>query len=148
MRNQTTYLLLVGSGATPFAACAVLLVLGVDSLPFLGPTDRIAALYGLAILCFLTGVHWATHLYQHSSGLPNLFVLSNAVFLGVLLSYALGGVATGLMGQLIAFPLLLAVDARLRVAGAISDHYFRVRAAATGVAWLSLAVTWSLTAAG
>jgi hypothetical protein len=146
MRNRTIYLLLVGFGATPFAACAALLVLGVDSLPLLGRIDHFGALYGLAILCFLTGVHWATHLYQQSSGLPNLFVLSNAIFLGVLLPYALGGLSTGLAAQLIAFPLLLLLDARLRVAGVVSAHYFKVRAAATAVAWLSLATIWFLIA--
>ncbi len=138
--------MLVAFGASPFVACAALLVFGVGSLPFVGRLDQVAALYGLTILCFLSGIHWATQLYERSSASLNLFVLSNAVFLCVVLPYVLGSLLMSLLAQLIAFPLILAVDARLRTEGTIPDHYFRVRAVATTAAWLSLATILAITA--
>jgi hypothetical protein len=145
MPHRSIYLLLVASGATPFVACAALMLMGFDDVIVFGRLDQLAALYGLAILCFLTGVHWATCLYDRAAGLPNLFIVSNAVFLGVLLPYVLGHLAISLAAQLLAFPLLLVVDEKLRRARVISDHYFAVRSFATATAWVSLAIILILT---
>jgi hypothetical protein len=119
-------------------------VIGVDSVPVVGRVDQAAALYGMTILCFLSGIHWATHLYDRSPVSMNLFIFSNVVFLGVLLPYMLGSILMSILAELIAFPLLLAVDLGLRNDGAISNHYFRVRAVATTVAWLSLAAIFTM----
>ena len=125
-------------GAVPFLACALLPAAGVEELARLGRLDELAASYGLAILCFLTGVHWATQLYNPGSGRINLFVGSNVVFLAVWIAFVASSLKLALATQLLAFPLLLAVDAQLMRAGLISRHYLRMRFVATALACFSL----------
>ncbi len=92
----------------------------------------------MAILCFLTGIHWATQLYLRDYTGPNLFIGSNVVFLVVLISYVAFDLQTALATQLLAFLLLLALDYGLLGKGLISLQYLRMRAIATALASFSL----------
>ena len=68
--NQSSrlYSLLALTGASPFVACAVLPLAGIGSIPGFGALDVLASTYGLAIVCFLAGAHWATYIYkQHET---------------------------------------------------------------------------------
>lgn len=125
-------------GAMPFLACALLPLAGVSEVEGLGALDRLAASYGMAILCFLTGIHWATQLYARAATPFNLFVGSNLVFLAVWIAYVAADLAWAIGAQLVAFPLLLAIDYRLRGRELISSGYLRMRAVATALAWFSL----------
>ena len=71
------------AGAAPFLACALLPIAGVEAFGRLGRLDQLASDYGVAILCFLTGIHWATQLYARAAAPFNLFIGSNVVFLAV-----------------------------------------------------------------
>ena len=138
MEDRPVYSALIVAGALPFLACALLPVVGVESLGRLGPLDELAAIYGLAILCFLTGVHWATQLY-HGSPLPiNLFIGSNVVFLAVLIAFVASSLKWALATQLLAFLLLLVVDFQLLHRGLITQHYLGMRFIATALACFSL----------
>ncbi len=137
MKDTAIYSVLMITGALPFAACALLIATGTTALPFLGPLDRLATLFGLAIICFLTGVHWATQLYAKNPLSLNLFLVSNAVFLAVLIAYVLD-LQWAIATQLAAFPLLLAIDHRLRGHGLLARDYLRPRSFATAIAWFSL----------
>ena len=81
MEDQQTYTTLTLAGVIPFLACAFLPAAGIEAIEPFGQLDEVAASYGMAILCFLTGVHWATQLYTPERAPFNLFVGSNVIFL-------------------------------------------------------------------
>ena len=138
MVDSKLYTILAVAGAAPFLACAILPLAGIESVEPFGRLDILAATYGLGIISFLAGVHWATALYR-AAGTPfNLFVSSNVLFLAVWFAYVLAGINWVLLTQLLAFLLLLLIDYQLQRAGLISRHYFRVRALATALASVSL----------
>ena len=140
MPDRRLYSILTIAGATPFVAAAILVVAGNELVgPRFDPRD-IAVSYGLAIACFLAGVHWATRLYVDTPDRVNLFIVSNAVVLGCWIPYVIGPAQFAAAALIAAFLVLLLVDARLKAAGIIDAHYFRIRCAATGLVVVSLAV--------
>ncbi len=140
MDDRRLYSVLALAGALPFVACALLPLAGVDAIEPLGDLHELAARYGLAILCFLTGIHWATFLYKPEKSPANLFVISNAVFLVVWVSYELVELRFALATQFVAFVMLLAIDGRILVNRIITQHYFRIRVIATALATVSIAI--------
>lgn len=121
------YTLLALAGALPFVAGALLLVLGVDSLPGLGLLDQLVASYGLAIVCFLAGAHWGTYLTGRSADSINLFVISNAIVLAAWFAYVGAAPRMAIGVQIVAFLTLLLIDSRLHGRGIISAAYYRMR---------------------
>ncbi len=140
MDDNRLYSILALAGTTPFVACALLPLFGIDAIEPLGNLHELAARYGLAIICFLTGIHWATFLYKPEQSPANLFVVSNAMFLVVWIAYELVALPFALATQFIAFAMLLSIDFRIMTARAITPHYFRVRALATALASVSIAI--------
>ena len=138
MEQRQTYSTLTLMGVAPFLACALLPFIGVEEIAGLGQLDQLANSYGMAILCFLTGVHWATQLYEEEAAPFNLFIGSNAIFLAVWITYVFADLPWALGTQLVAFPLLLAIDSRLSRGGLISAHYLLMRGIATVLACFSL----------
>ena len=122
----------------PFLACALLPFVGVEEVAGFGRLDELASTYSVAILCFLTGVHWATQLYEKEAAPFNLFIGSNVIFLAVWIAYVLADLPWALATQLLAFPLLFAIDYRLMRGGLISAHYLLIRGIATALACFSL----------
>ena len=140
MTDSRLYSVLAMAGVTPFVACALLPLVGVDSLGPFGPLDRLAAVYGLAIVSFLAGIHWATQIYAPLDSPFNLLLASNVVFLFTWFAFVLGDVDVALVAQAIALTVLLGVDRWLHGTGLISRHYLNVRSMATGLAVISLLV--------
>lgn len=140
MSDRRIYSILAMAGVTPFVASAVLLLAGIESIDPLGPLAGVAASYGLAIVSFLTGIHWATQLYDRQQSGFNLLIASNVVFVAVWLAYVIGSIEIALAAQLLALLLLLGIDRWLMNSGVITPHYYRTRIAATILAALSLAV--------
>lgn len=140
MKDKRTYSTLTMAGVTPFVACAILPLAGFDSIEMLGPLADVAAGYGLAIISFLAGIHWATRIYDRQPTGVNLLVASNVVFVAVWLAYALGTLEFALATQIAALLVLLGVDRWLLGNDVITPHYFRTRSVATALAVLSLAV--------
>ena len=138
MNDRKVYSVLTMASVTPFVACAVLPLFGVDSIDFLGPLGEVAAGYGLAIISFLAGIHWATQLYEIQKTPFNLLLASNVVFVAVWLVYALGTLEAALIVQAIALATLLGLDRWLLGSGVITQHYYRVRGTATVLAVASL----------
>jgi hypothetical protein len=138
MEDRPVYSVLMLAGTIPFLACALLPVAGIDAIGRLGPLDELAALYGVAILSFLTGTHWAAQLYQRATLPINLFIGSNVVFLAVLAAFVVSSLKWALATQLIAFPLLLVLDYHLLQRGLITQHYLGMRFIATALACFSL----------
>ena len=138
MQDRQIYSTLTIAGIAPFLACALLPFAGYETIDPFGSLEQLVAGYGLAILSFLTGIHWATQLYSPGKMPMNLFIVSNVIFLFVWLAYAAGGMTMTLLAQVIAFPVLLLIDYRLEKVGMITRHYLGMRSIATSVASLSL----------
>jgi len=140
MNNTRLYSLLAYAGVSPFVACALLPLAGIVSVPPFGPLDQLVNSYGLAIVCFLSGIHWANYL-ANKDDLPfNLMISSNVVFLLAWFGFVLGDLSVSLTIQIVCFAALLFVDWHLRSAGTITAEYFRVRFTATSLAIASLTV--------
>ena len=131
---------LAAAGTIPFILGALLLLFGYDSLPRLGPLDQLVASYGLAIVCFLAGAQWGSYLAARFADTLNLFIISNAIFLAVWLTYVGAGARMAISTQILAFLALLFIDLRLKNNGAISATYFRMRTMATVTVVLSLLI--------
>ena len=140
MAANRLYTLLALTGATPFLACALLLLLGFTSLPPFGAVDTLAGSYGLAILCFLCGAQWGTYLLKPGETPFNLFLSSNAVFLVVWFAFVLASTDAALIVQAAAFLFLLFVDHRIGLRQLYSRHYLTVRTIATSLAVASLLI--------
>ena len=138
MTDSKIYSILTMAGVTPFVACALLPLFGVDSIYPVGPLGEVAAGYGLAIVSFLAGIHWATQLYGLQKTSFNLLIVSNIVFVATWLAYAIGSLAMALIVQALALVVLLGVDRWLLGTGVITGHYLRMRSAATVLAVASL----------
>ena len=140
IRESRVYQWLAYAGTLPFIASAVMAMLEINFGPIRAPAV-IASSYGLAILSFLCGAHWATYLYRRDDSPFNLFVISNVIVVVVWLVYVLTGSSSyTLLTQITAFLYLLFLDQQLKGAGLISAHYFSIRLHATVVAVVSLAV--------
>ena len=140
IQDTRLYTALALAGTTPFIAGALLPLLGHDSLPLVGSTVQMVASYGLAIVCFLAGAHWGTHLSGRSIPSLNLFVISNVIFLAAWFAYVGASIKIALGVQVAAFVVLLFIDLRLRNSDGISATYFRVRTTATTIAVVSLLI--------
>jgi len=132
--------LLATLGAIPFVACAVLPLVGVTELPYLGDTGTIAAAYGLTIASFMAGVHWGTALNVTTTLPVNLYVTSNVVAVAAWLSFLLVSLSITLAMLSILFAYLLYIDFRLRRAGLIDQSYWNTRLAITGIVIVCLTV--------
>lgn len=140
MESSKLYSILALTGTTPFVACALLPLFGIDTLPVLGALDFLASTYGLAIICFLAGAHWGIYLYGQSRTPFNLFVSSNVVLLAVWFAFIGANLAWSIAVQIIAFQTLLFIDFRLNQGAIISARYLRIRFVATLLASISLLV--------
>lgn len=140
MPTRNWYSALALAGAMPFVAAAALTLSGLDEIGPFGTVTGLTLSYGLAIVCFLAGAHWATYLLKGPTLSMNLLVTSNVIVLGAWIPYVLAPPAGGFAALLIAFACLLYVDLRLLRAGVIDTNYFNVRAVATGLAFASLSL--------
>ncbi len=140
MNTRTLYSALTFAGVLPFLACALLIIAGVQSIPAIGQLAQVVNSYGLAIVCFLAGIHWSIYLANQEDPPFNLLIGSNLIFLVAWFAFILGGTATSLATQVAAFIALLLIDRSLVKAAIISARYFRVRVIATLLAVLSLVV--------
>ncbi len=138
MQDKSLFTSLSVAGALPFLACALLPLFGVVSIRPFGPLDHLATSYGLAIICFLAGIHWATYLYRQEPLPFNLMVGSNILFLVSWFTFAAGSLVWSLVIQIVVLLTLLLIDWHLQKAAVISAAYFKARFLATAVAAIAL----------
>ncbi len=138
MERSRVYTLLTAAGALPFVIGALLPLTGVDSIPLAGDLQSLVASYGLAIVSFLCGTHWAMQLMNPHRTPGDLFIASNVILLLTWAAFVIGKLPVTLLVQAIALAALLYIDHRLRSGGMTTGRYFRTRASATAAASLSL----------
>ena len=138
MKPPKLYFGLAVAGTLPFVACALLPLLGIQSIPILGRLDELASAYGLAIVCFLAGAHWGNYLLARDDMPFNLFLTSNVIFLFAWFAYVGASLTWAIIAQLVALLVLLVIDYRLKIGSVVSGDYFGARLAATIIAAASL----------
>jgi len=152
MNDEKLTELLTYAGSLPFIACALLPLLGVDTIPPFGRFDVIAVLYGLTIASFMAGTHWGTYLYNRASSPANLLITSNVVALSCWFAILLAGTVMTLFVMIFAFAYLLFVDLGLVRVRLITENYFQMRLRVTliveGALVLTLVQAAGLTAVG
>lgn len=140
IETNRTYQVLAMLGTLPFLASAAMAIADFKLGPFVS-ASVVATSYGLVILCFLCGAHWATYLYKKDETPFNLLIISNVVVVAIWLTYLfLGQSPFTLAAQILAFAFLLDIDRRLLRVGLISNHYFSIRLQATTIAVISLLI--------
>ncbi len=139
MNDRRLYTLLTLTGATPFLAAALLPPLGYAAVDPFGSLVDAGLSYGLAIICFLAGIHWATYLYGVRTDTGNLLIVSNLIVLAVWVPYLFAPVPVVAGCMIAAFLALLFIDFRLKGKGVIEGHYLAIRSTATTLVVVSLA---------
>ena len=140
MLSSRTYKLLTLAGVLPFVAAALLPIAGIRTIMPLGDLHAIVGSYGLAIVSFLAGTHWAVQLTSPARTPFDLFTASNLIFLATWFAYVFASLRWAVLVQAAALILLLYIDYRLRKNQVTDGHYLSARAGATVAASLSLFV--------
>jgi len=127
--TQVTSTRLTYAGILPF------LCLGIATVMKLVGQDYGFALrvYGVVILSFLCGTHWAAHLFFPHQCQRNLLVISNAITLIAYTSLIIAQQNTAFLIQSVCLVVLLRIDYELLTQGIIPHWYFQLRRNATVV---------------
>ena len=139
--DKFLYSLLALAGTVPFLACALLPLVGISQMEPVGRLDQVANSYGLAIVCFLTGIHWAVALLEPQRTPFNLLIGSNVVFLTTWFIFVLADLPWSLITQSVSLVVLLLIDWRLFRSGVIDRPYFQFRFVATAIGSMALGLT-------
>ena len=143
MEKRTIYRYLTLAGVLPFVAGVILPIAGIQTVLPVGELHALVGSYGLAIVSFLAGTHWAMQLMAPAKTPFDLFVASNTIFLATWFAYILLSLPWALLIQALALLALLHIDHRLRAAGLTSHRYFGTRVGATFAASISLIVIFT-----
>ena len=123
---------LIFAGGLPFIAGALLLLLGVKTLPLLCNVTETMAAYGMVIVIFLTGIHWGQQLSFGKSA-PGLFVSSNIIAVMVWLSWLVLAPRLFILVLVAPLVILLYIDFILNRNRVIGQGYFRSRVIITPI---------------
>jgi len=128
------------AGTTPLVGAALGLVFSL-----LTRTDavHIATTYSAIIIAFLSGIHWACHLFFTARCPRNLLCRSNAVALLAWLSLLAQSEHWTLLLQILCFLYLLTLDLTLRDVDILPAWFYNLRRNATIVVVLSLTLVMS-----
>jgi hypothetical protein len=141
MRNKDAFINLMYLGALPFIASAILSLLSIDTLPWLGSVVHIVSVYALVISVFMAGILWGIMLQvnrDNSVGQIN-FLISNILTLTVWFVYLIYPDSIAfLLSTAVVFLWLLMLDAKLVQEQHISKRYYQARK------WVSTIVILSL----
>lgn len=138
MAERTT--LLAYAGTLPFLACAAASIIRPELPVPLSPI-AISAAWALTICAFMAGVHWGQFLAGTDRPGPTLLVTSNVIAITGWLAFLLLPGSASLVVFAGLFVVLLAIDAWLRKAGHIEQHYWVTRMGVTAIVGASLLVT-------
>lgn len=117
-------------GLIPFVFLSICVALGLSTLPVLGKIEPLFSSYSLAIVVFMSGVHWgqAIPLENKQSRISTLLLVGSniaTIIAWLFYIYANALVSTAVMCGL--FFLLLLIDVNLYKRGVIEKHYLEMR---------------------
>jgi len=130
-------------GALPFIAGALLSLLSIDTLPWLGSVVHIVSVYALVISVFMAGILWGVTLQVNTDnflGQVN-FLISNVLALTIWIVYLIYPDSHSfLLTTVVAFLWLLMLDTKLVKRKLISSSYYRARKRVSAIVITSLLV--------
>lgn len=130
-------------GALPFIAGAILSLLSIDTLPWLGAVVHIVSVYALVISVFMAGILWGITLQVNTDkflGQVN-FLISNVLALTIWFVYLIYPDSHSfLLTTVVAFLWLLMLDTKLVKRKLISSSYYRARKRVSAIVITSLLV--------
>jgi len=143
MRNKDAFVNLMYLGALPFIAGALLSLLSIDTLPWLGSVVHIVSVYALVISVFMAGILWGVTLQVNTDnflGQVN-FLISNVLALTIWFVYLIYPDSHSfLLTTVVAFLWLLMLDTKLIKRQLISSSYYRARKRVSAIVITSLLV--------
>jgi len=143
MRNKDAFVNLMYLGALPFIAGALLSLLSIDTLPWLGSVVHIVSVYALVISVFMAGILWGVTLQVNTDnflGQVN-FLISNVLALTIWFVYLIYPDSHSfLLTTVVAFLWLLMLDTKLVKRKLISSSYYRARKRVSAIVITSLLV--------
>lgn len=140
IRKHPIYPYLTVAGTLPFVIPAILLLMGMTTLPVLGGLTQLMSLYGLIIASFMAGSQWGLHINREDGWAIYLPLFSNVVALLVFFAFVITPTVIFAYLLLAAFVLMLLLDVELKVQGLINRNYLIWRVVATLLVVLSLIV--------
>ena len=143
MRNKDAFINLMYLGALPFIAGALLSLLSIDTLPWLGSVVHIVSVYALVISVFMAGILWGVTLQVNTDnflGQVN-FLISNVLAVTIWFVYLIYPDSHSfLLTTVVAFLWLLMLDTKLVKRKLISSSYYRARKRVSAIVITSLLV--------
>ena len=136
------YILLAVAGAAPFAAWALLRLLEIETLPFLGHVDLTGSTYSALIITFLAGSHWGNSLHSDHSSDYRILLISNLIMLTSWLTLLL--IPFGVLhvsAFIVCLIVLLLTDFHLFRKNQITENYYLTRLMVTGLVMMLLFIT-------
>ncbi|MEO1037697.1 MAG: DUF3429 domain-containing protein [Pseudomonadota bacterium] len=121
-------------GLVPFVAAAALVVIGVESLPYLGPIEPLLASYTLLIVSFMAGTHWGLSVARGGRQPAPLFLASILVALTAWFAFLFAPLQAALVIDAAALIVLLVSEHRYAGYFKISDDYLRLRTQVSAIA--------------
>ena len=143
MRNKDAFINLMYLGALPFIAGAILSLLSIDTLPWLGAVVHIVSVYALVISVFMAGILWGVTLQVNTDNFVGQvnFLISNVLALTIWFVYLIYPDSHSfLLTTVVAFLWLLMLDTKLVKRKLISSSYYRARKRVSAIVITSLLV--------
>jgi len=141
MRNKEAFINLMYLGALPFIAGALLSLLSIDTLPWLGSIVHIVSVYALVISVFMAGILWGVtlQLQENNANSQINFLISNLLTLTVWFVYLTYPDSIAfLLTTAVVFLWLLIFDVKLFQRQYISKSYYQARKWVSAIVILSL----------
>ena len=141
MRNKDAFINLMYLGALPFIAGALLSLLSIDTLPWLGSVVHIVSVYALVISVFMAGILWGVtlQLQENNANSQINFLISNLLTLTVWFVYLTYPDSIAfLLTTAVVFLWLLIFDVKLFQRQYISKSYYQARKWVSAIVILSL----------
>tara|TARA_B110000977_G_C10991465_1_gene460061 strand:- start:15 stop:458 length:444 start_codon:yes stop_codon:yes gene_type:complete len=141
MRNKEAFINLMYLGALPFIAGALLSLLSIDALPWLGSVVHIVSVYALVISVFMAGILWGVtlQLQENNANSQINFLISNLLTLTVWFVYLTYPDSIAfLLTTAVVFLWLLMFDVKLFQRQYISKSYYQARKWVSAIVILSL----------
>jgi hypothetical protein len=141
MRNKEAFINLMYLGALPFIAGALLSLLSIDTLPWVGSVVHIVSVYALVISVFMAGILWGVtlQLQENNANSQINFLISNLLTLTVWFVYLTYPDSIAfLLTTAVVFLWLLMFDVKLFQRQYISKSYYQARKWVSAIVILSL----------
>ena len=143
MQNKNAFINLMYLGALPFVAGAILSLLSIDTLPWIGSILHIVSVYALVISVFMAGILWGVtlQLQENNTNKQINFLVSNILTLTVWFVYLIYPDSIAfLLTTVVVFLWLLMLDVKLVRRQHISKPYYQARKWVSTIVILSLLV--------